>query len=188
MFKKYKLRSYNFRLAILVIVASLYGIVVINSADSSYTLKQCVGLALGVVIMLVLSFVDYTWILKYYWIIYIINILFLAAVPLIGKGSHGAKRWINLKVFQIQPSELSKILMILVTAKILSMYKDKINDWKFLCILAVVLAIPLALAGAFVLHWSPLAVYACTCLDEVGKIPWVMARFRKYRWVQDLTR
>ena len=145
MFKKYKLRSYNFRLAILVIVASLYGIVVINSADSSYTLKQCVGLALGVVIMFVLSFVDYTWILKYYWIIYIINILFLAAVPLIGKGSHGAKRWINLKVFQIQPSELSKILMILVTAKILSMYKDKINDWKFLCILAVVLAIPLVL-------------------------------------------
>ena len=48
--------------------------------------------------------------------------------------------------------------------------------------------IPLALIGAFVLHWSPLAVYACTCLDEVGKIPWVMARFRKYKWVQDLTR
>ena len=50
------------------------------------------------------------------------------------------------------------------------------------------IAIPLALIGAFVLHWSPLAVYACTCLDEVGKIPWVMARFRKYKWVQDLTR
>ena len=50
------------------------------------------------------------------------------------------------------------------------------------------IAIPLALAGAFVLHLPPLAVYACTCLDEVGKIPWVMARFRKYKWVQDLTR
>ena len=33
-----------------------------------------------------------------------------------------------------------------------------------------------------------LAVYSCTCLDEVGKIPWVMIRFRKYKWVQDLTR
>ena len=50
------------------------------------------------------------------------------------------------------------------------------------------IAIPLALIGAFVLHWHPLAVYACTCLDEVGKIPWVMLRFRKYKWVQDLTR
>ena len=50
------------------------------------------------------------------------------------------------------------------------------------------LAIPLALAAAFVPNWSPLIVYACTCLDEVGKIPWVMLRFRKYKWVQDLTR
>ena len=49
-------------------------------------------------------------------------------------------------------------------------------------------AIPLAAVGAFVLHWPPLAVYACTCLDEVGKIPWVMLRFRKYKWVKDLTR
>ena len=49
-------------------------------------------------------------------------------------------------------------------------------------------AIPLSFLGAFVLHWSPLAVYACTCLDEVGKIPWVLVRFRKYKWVRDLTR
>ena len=50
------------------------------------------------------------------------------------------------------------------------------------------IAIPLALCGAFVFHWSPLAVYACTCLDEVGKIPWVMLRVKKYKWVKDLTR
>ena len=50
------------------------------------------------------------------------------------------------------------------------------------------IAIPLALLGAFVWHWPVLAVYACTCLDEVGKIPWVMLRFRKYKWVKDLTR
>ena len=49
-------------------------------------------------------------------------------------------------------------------------------------------AIPLALLGAFVFHWPVLLVYACTCLDEVGKIPWVMARFRKYKWVKNLTR
>jgi hypothetical protein len=44
------------------------------------------------------------------------------------------------------------------------------------------------LLGAFVFHWPVPAVYACTCLDEVGKIPWVMHRFRKYKWVKDLTR
>jgi len=50
------------------------------------------------------------------------------------------------------------------------------------------IAIPLALLGAFVFHWPVLAVYACTCLDEVGKIPWVMYHFKKYKWVRDLTR
>ncbi|MDE7246816.1 MAG: MATE family efflux transporter [Lachnospiraceae bacterium] len=65
---------------------------------------------------------------------------------------------------------------------------DTIFDLYSLIVCMWIIAIPLALAGAFVLHWSPLAVYACTCLDEVGKIPWVMARFKKYKWVQDLTR
>lgn len=65
---------------------------------------------------------------------------------------------------------------------------DTIFDMYSLIVCMWMLAIPLALIGAFVLHWSPLAVYACTCLDEVGKIPWVMIRFRKYKWVQDLTR
>jgi putative MATE family efflux protein len=50
------------------------------------------------------------------------------------------------------------------------------------------IAIPTALLGAFVFHWPVLAVYACTCLDEVGKIPWVMYHFRKYKWLKNLTR
>lgn len=65
---------------------------------------------------------------------------------------------------------------------------DTLFDMYSLIVCMWLIAIPLALAGAFVFHWSPLAVYACTCLDEVGKIPWVMMRFRKYKWVQDLTR
>lgn len=50
------------------------------------------------------------------------------------------------------------------------------------------IAIPLAAAGTFLFHWPVLVVYACTCLDEVGKIPWVMLHYRKYGWVKDLTR
>ncbi len=50
------------------------------------------------------------------------------------------------------------------------------------------IAVPLAILGAFVFNWPVLAVYACTCLDEVGKIPWVMVRMRKFKWVRDLTR
>lgn len=65
---------------------------------------------------------------------------------------------------------------------------DTLFDMYSLIVCMWLIAIPLALAGAFLFQWPPLAVYACTCLDEVGKIPWVMYRFRKYKWVQDLTR
>ena len=65
---------------------------------------------------------------------------------------------------------------------------DTVFDMYSLAVSMWGIAIPLALLGAFVFHWPVLLVYACTCLDEVGKIPWVMCRFRKYKWVKNLTR
>ena len=65
---------------------------------------------------------------------------------------------------------------------------DTVFDMYSLAVCMWGIAIPLAALGAFVFHWPVLLVYACTCLDEVGKIPWVMIRFRKYKWVRDLTR
>ncbi|MCR5790344.1 MAG: MATE family efflux transporter [Lachnospiraceae bacterium] len=65
---------------------------------------------------------------------------------------------------------------------------DTLFDMYSLAVCMWGVAIPLALLGAFVFHWPVLCVYACTCLDEVGKIPWVMIRFKKYKWVQNLTR
>ena len=65
---------------------------------------------------------------------------------------------------------------------------DTLFDMYSLAVCMWGIAIPLALLGAFVFHWPVLAVYSCTCLDEVGKIPWVMLRLRKYKWVRDLTR
>ena len=65
---------------------------------------------------------------------------------------------------------------------------DTLFDVYSLAVMMWGMAIPLAFLGAFVFHWPVMAVYACTCLDEVGKIPWVMAHFKKYKWVKDLTR
>ena len=49
------------------------------------------------------------------------------------------------------------------------------------------IAIPLAALGTYRFHWPVIVVYACTCIDEVGKIPWTLYHFRKYKWVKDLT-
>ena len=65
---------------------------------------------------------------------------------------------------------------------------DTLFDMYSLAVCMWGIAVPLAAAGTFFLNWPVLVVYACTCLDEVGKIPWVMYHYRKYKWVKDLTR
>ncbi|MBQ7149057.1 MAG: MATE family efflux transporter [Pseudobutyrivibrio sp.] len=65
---------------------------------------------------------------------------------------------------------------------------DTLFDIYSLAVCMWCVAVPLALLGAFVFHWPVLMVYACTCVDEVGKIPWVFAHYKKYKWVKDLTR
>lgn len=65
---------------------------------------------------------------------------------------------------------------------------DTVFDMYSLIVTMWMLAIPLAAAGTFLFHWPVIVVYACTCLDEVGKIPWVMLHYRRYIWVKDLTR
>ena len=47
-------------------------------------------------------------------------------------------------------------------------------------------AVPLALIGTH-FHWPVPLVYACTCIDEVGKIPWVIVHYKQYKWVKNLT-
>lgn len=65
---------------------------------------------------------------------------------------------------------------------------DTMYDMYSLAVCMWGIAIPLAAIGTFVFHWPILVVYACTCLDEVGKIPWVLFHFKKYKWVKNLTR
>lgn len=65
---------------------------------------------------------------------------------------------------------------------------DTLFDMYSLAVCMWCLAIPLAAAGTYYFHWPVVVVYACTCIDEVGKLPWVLHHFRKYKWVKDLTR
>lgn len=65
---------------------------------------------------------------------------------------------------------------------------DTLFDFYSLAICMWGLAVPCAFIGAFWLNWHVLVVYACTCLDEVGKIPWVIWHFKRYKWVKNLTR
>lgn len=146
MFKKYQLRFYNFRLVAIILAISVIGVMVINSAAPYYTKKQIMGIGIALTGMFIMSLVDYIWLSKHYILIYFVNFILLLLVMLIGKRVGGAKRWIGLSdTYSIQPSEFAKIFLIVFTAKVISMYKNQLNTWQFLSILALLLAVPIAL-------------------------------------------
>lgn len=145
MLKGYRLKDYNFKLVFLVIVATVFGTIVIHSADSSYTMKQIIGLVGCLCVMAVVSLIDYHYFCKLWLVLYFLNIIMILGLRLFGKTVNGARRWYGIGDFMtIQPSEFSKIIMIICLAVLLPKLKDKINNWKSLILLAVFCAIPLA--------------------------------------------
>lgn len=89
MLRRYKLKNYNFRLVILLIAISIIGVLLIGSADSADQKKQAIGVVLGVVIMIIVSLLDYSWLLNFYWVLYIGNLMMLGVLYL--GGSTGQK-------------------------------------------------------------------------------------------------
>ena len=53
---------------------------------------------------------------------------------------------------------------------------DTLFDMYSLAVCMWCLAIPLAAAGTYYFHWPVVVVYACTCIDEVGKLPWAVSK------------
>lgn len=146
MLENYRIRNYNFKLLILVVIAGIFGTVMINSADSSYLKKQILGLCICLIGLVVLSLIDYKFISKFYLILYGINLILLLSVKLFGSSVNGSTRWLGSDSFiKIQPSEFSKIFLIICAANFLSEHKDSINTIKTLVCYAVLCGIPLIL-------------------------------------------
>ena len=125
--KPYQLKDYKFGLVITVLTLTIIGIMVIGSAKHSVQSKQILGLCIGIVVMAVISLLDYSWVLNLYWVIYVCNLAMLIFTHFFGEEVNGAKRWIDIKITNFQPSELTKILMILFFSKYLMDHEDTIN-------------------------------------------------------------
>lgn len=145
MLKLYKLRDYNFRLVLWLIMISSIGVLLVGSARASLQSKQLVGVILGLIVMVIVSLMDYSWILNFYWVIYFANIAMLLFVRLFGDSSGGATRWLDLGFIRFQPTELSKILVIMFFARYLMQHEDDLNTLKTIVSSIVLLAIPLVL-------------------------------------------
>ena len=145
MLKQYKLRFYNFRLTLFLLAVSAIGVVLVSTAREDLKYKQLAGVILGVAIMVILSLIDYSWISNFQWILYGANIVLLLLVRLFGDTVNGAARWVNLGFIQFQPTELSKIIIILFFARFFMDHEESLNTFRTIAKALILLAVPLFL-------------------------------------------
>ena len=130
---KRKIYDFDISIGIGALVLSLLGLLFIYDASSysaevqlgdafHYVKTQAVALVIGLVLMVAITLVDMRNIKKYALWIYIVSLILLALVfvPVLGVESYGAKRWLNLGFFTIQPSEYAKFGLVIFLAKLLA--------------------------------------------------------------------
>ena len=94
--QRYNLKDYKFTLILLVLAVSVIGVFMVGSANAEYQPRQIMGVGLGLLAMVVISLIDYKWILNFYWLMYVVNIALLLAVIFLGTEANGATRWLDL--------------------------------------------------------------------------------------------
>lgn len=146
-FKQYDFKRMNYSLVVIVLILVSIGTYLIQLVEPSDGKKQIIGLVLGFAAMCFVALVDYHYVCRFIWLIYIVNIvlLLLVFVPGIGKTQFDTQRWINLRVFDLQPSEVSKIMMIIVFAQFFTDRKEKMDRLSTVFISAVMVIIPILL-------------------------------------------
>ncbi len=172
-------KQIDFILLVVIILLLSLGIIMVLSASApsalsetgnsyTYVTKQAIFAVLGFGVMFFFSKFDYRIFKKFYWVIYWISvgILLLVLIPGLKSSANGATRWINLGFMQFQPSELTKVGMIIFYAGYLSDHKNELRDFKKGFLKPLIFLIPpVAIAYVFQNHLSVcLVMGAITCV------------------------
>lgn len=121
---------------LLVLSISVIYSLVFNSSENDLSYKQGIFSIIGIGVMGGISFVDYRFFKSTSWIFYLLTIILLIYVDFFGIAAGGAMRWIDLGFFQLQPSELAKIFLIITLA---SFYAGKIDKIRWIDIIFALL-------------------------------------------------
>jgi len=121
-----------------VIILCIFGIAMIRSAIAGNAVlmplvtRQAIYVAVGMVVILGAAFIDY-----HYWssltrVMYIATVLFLVGIFVYGTARYGSARWLDTGLILIQPSELAKIVVILVLSDYFSRTRDRPRDLRWI--------------------------------------------------------
>jgi len=109
----------------IVILLSVIGIMTIYSAtrpllptdQPDYHIRQIFWLLIGIAALFLIASFDYIWLSRFAYPLYTIGIVLLLAVLIMGRTGMGAQRWLNIGPLSFQPSELFRLIFIIVIAR-----------------------------------------------------------------------
>jgi len=143
--------SLDWVLAFLVLSLSLVGVLTVFSAThqsaelQNIWIKQLGWLGFSLLVMYMVSKVDYhIWLDMSKWF-YMLAILFLFAVLFVGEATKGAQRWFRFGPFSFQPSELAKLAVILSLARFIGSKSVELFYLKRFFLMLALVGVPLLL-------------------------------------------
>lgn len=148
-------QNFDWLLILAVSMLVLLGIVLINNTTAAvegifdtsnllqdFTFRQILYAAAGFFALFVLSVLDYRIFAGLQWVFYLLLMALLAIVFALGQITLGAQRWIPLGPFQLQPSEVGKLLLVLVLAKFLADNSKQMDRWRTLAVSFGIVLLP----------------------------------------------
>ncbi len=108
----------------------------LNKDFYHYFSRHLIFSILAIIVMLTISYVKINFLKKLILPIFLISLILLALVPFIGVEIKGAKRWLDLFVFRLQPIELIKPFFVLITASLICSSKEKNSYYYYFLSLA----------------------------------------------------
>jgi len=145
-----KIWNINWTLVILICLNASIGFAMLYSVAGGsvdpWVKRQAVRFAMGLGVMFVIALVDIRVWLRYAYVIYAVALALLISVELIGSVGMGAQRWVDLGFFQLQPSEVMKISLVLALARYFhALSLEEVQSLRFLLPPLVLVLAPVAL-------------------------------------------
>ncbi len=154
MFERRLWRNLDYPLLLAVLALMAFGIVIIGSATRSgdvsaaslsFVKRQILWDALGLVTIFIVLLFDYGFVVRLTNVLYAANLLGLLLVLVKGRTVLGGQRWIAMGPFQLQPSEIGKVLLIITLAAFLKRREGKLSRPRDLVPAFLYVAVPMVL-------------------------------------------
>jgi cell division protein FtsW len=181
----------NFNARALLVVTALmvtFGTIAVASASEgqsaasggspwSIMIHDVIYLGFGVFALYVMSRIRIDQLVRKAPLIMLGGLTLLVAVKAVGLTANGGKRWLNLRVIDLQPSEMFKLFTVLFVAWLVEQHHDELNNWMQLAIwtLPVALGCALILMEPDIGTMSVVAIIAFVMLGVAGLSPKLMA-------------